>query len=329
MRRRLLILIPIAGLLGAPVGAAAQSVLAYAFNAQSKDVTIIDTATNASIATKPLGAAVKWLSNEQDFFDGRLAWTYEDLPDGAVDVIAIDLQEMKVVHRVRAGRGPAHSVILTPDKRRAIVNVAGDDKLVVVDTQTATIVKQVPVGKFPCDLDRTADGRLAYFPERDQDTVAAIDLQSFQVVKRVPLGEGTRPHMLRLSPDGRTVWVQNARENTNVILDAQTLDKLATIPVGKVPVTNAFTPDGRFGYITHFEDNFVSVVDTRSFKEVSRIKVAQGLAVITFRPDGKFAYVAAKEAHAVGVIDVAQQKLDRLIPAGKQPWGLIVYPEGR
>lgn len=329
MRRGLLILIPIAGLLLAPVATAEEPVLAYAFNAASKDVTIINTTTNAQIATKPLGAGVKWLSNEQDFFDGRLAWTYEDLADGAVDVIAIDLQKMQVVHRVRVGRGPAHSVILTPDKRRAIVNVAGDDKLVVVDTHTATIATQVPVGKFPCDLDRTADGRMAYFPERDQDTVAAIDLRTLQVVKRVPMGEGTRPHMLRVSPDGRTVWVQNARENTNVILDAQTLDKLATIPVGRVPVTNAFTPDGRFGYITHFEDNFVSVVDAHSFKEVTRIKVAQGLAVITFRPDGKFAYVAAKDAQAVGVIDVAQQKLDRFIPAGRQPWGLIVSPERR
>lgn len=326
MRQGLLILIPMAGLLWAPVGRAAEPVLAYAFNAASRDVTIINTATNAGIVTKPLGAAVKWLSNEQDFFDGRLVWTYEDLADGSVDVIAVDLQEMRVVYRVKAGRGPAHSVILTPDKRRAIINVAGDDKLVVVDTQTAAIAAQLPVGKFPCDLDRTADGRLAYFPERDQDTVAAIDLKTLQVVKRVPMGEGTRPHMLRVSPDGRTVWVQNARENTNVILDAQTLERLASIPVGRVPVTNAFTPDGRFGYITHFEDNFVSVVDTRSFKEVNRVKVAQGLAVITFRPDGKFAYVAAKGADAVGVIDVAQQKLVKLIRAGKQPWGLIISP---
>lgn len=310
-------------------GAAAQSaqpVLAYVFNVGSKDVTIIDTATHAKIRTKPLGASVRWLTPEQDFFDGRLVWTYEDLPDRTVDVIAIDLQKLAVVRRVRVGKGPAHSVVLTPDKRQAIVNLAGDDKLVAVDTRTGQIIREVAVGKFPCDLDRTTDGRFAYFPERDQDTVAMVDLGTFQVVKRVSMGEGARPHMLRVSPDGRFVWVQNARANTNVILDARTLEEVAVLPVGKAPVTNAFTPDGRFSYISHSADNFISVVDTQTFKEVSRIRVAEGLTVIAFRPDGKFAYVAATGVNGVGVIDVERQKLIKLIPAGKQPFGLIVAP---
>ena len=91
-------------------------------------------------------------------------------------------------------------------------------------------------------------------------------------------------------------------------------------------MTNAFTPDGRFSYISHSADNFISVVDTLTFKEVNRIRVAEGLTVIAFRPDGKFAYVAATGVNGVGVIDVERQKLVKLIPAGKQPWGLIVAP---
>lgn len=316
-------------LLSMPAVEAAQQVLVYAFNVGSKDVTVINATTNAKIATKRLGAAVKWLSNEQDFFDGRLAWTYEDLPDGTVDVIAIDLQKVEVVHRVRLGKGPAHSAILTPDRRQVIVNLAGENKLVVVDTRDGRVIKEVPVGKFPCDLDRTPDGRLAFFPERDQDTVAAIDLETFQVVKRAHMGEGAHPHMLRLSPDGRFVWVQNAGTNTNVILDARTMEQVAVQPMGRAPVTNAFTPDGRFSYIRHAQDNFISVVDTQTLKEVNRIRVTQGLAVITFRPDGKFAYVTAREANAIGVIDVEQQRLIKLIPAGKQPFGLIVVPAAR
>lgn len=308
-------------------GEAAEPVsLAYVFNVGSQDVTIINTATNAKIATRRLGAAVKWISNEQQFFDGQLVWTYEDQPDGSLDVIAIDLQKVEVVRRTHVGRGPGHSVVLTPDRHRAIVNAAGENKLVIIDTRSGRVVQEVPVGKFPCDLHRTHDGRVAFVPERDQDTVAAIDLQTLQVIKRVHLGAGAHPHMLRVSPDGRFVWVQNAHANTNVILDAKTLDQVAVLPVGKTPVTNAFTPDGRFGWISHAQDNFISVVDAQTFKEVNRIKVAQGLAVLAFRPDGKFAYVAAREAHAVGVIDVERQKLIKLIPAGQNPWGIITMP---
>ncbi len=39
--------------------------------------------------------------------------------------------------------------------------------------------------------------------------------------------------MLRVSPDGKEVWVQTADANTNVVLDASDLSVLATQPTGK------------------------------------------------------------------------------------------------
>ncbi len=316
------------GLVLSPGASGAQRTsLLYAFNVGSKDVSIINMDTNTSIGTKRLGAAVRWLSNEQDFFDGRLVWTYEDLDDGKVDALAIDLASMKVAKRIRLGTGPGFSVVLTPDRTRALADVAGDNKIAVIDTKTFKIVRYVPTGLYPCDLDRTTDGQFAYVPERDQNTVAMIDVRTLRIVKRFDMGKHTEPHMLRVAPDNKTVWVANGMANSLVVLDAKTLEPVAKIAMGKVPVTLAFTPDGQFAYISHFSDNFISVVDTRSFKEVSRIKIAQGLAVVTFRPDGKFAYVTAMNANAVAVIDTATRKVEKMIPTGRQPWGLLVFPQ--
>ncbi|MGQ0571632.1 MAG: YncE family protein [Armatimonadota bacterium] len=305
---------------------AARTSLLYAFNVGTKDVSVIDMETNAKVGTKTLGAAVRWLSNEQDFYDGRLVWTYEDRDDGKVDALAIDPAAMKVVRRIRLGTGPGFSVVLTPDRRLALADVAGDNRLAVIDTKSSKVVRQIPTGLFPCDLDRIADGRFAYVPERDQNTVAMIEMQSLRVVKRFDMGKHTEPHMLRVSPDNKTVWVMNGMANSLVVLDARTLEPIAKTAMGKVPVTLAFSPDSQFAYISHFSDNFISVVDTRTFKEVSRIKVAQGLAVVAFRPDGKFAYVTAMSANAVAVIDTATLKVVRKVPAGKEPWGLLVFP---
>lgn len=301
----------------------------YAFNVGSKDVSILDMKANAKTGTRKLGAAVRWLSNEQDSFDGRLVWTYEDLDDGKVDALAIDPADMKVARRIRLGTGPGFSVVLTSDRRLALADVAGDDKIAVIDTRTFKVVRYVSSGKFPCDLDRTTDGQAAYVPERDQNTVAMIDLRTFRIVKRYKMGDHTEPHMLRVSPDNKTVWVANAEENALVVLDARTLQPVAKVAMGRVPVTLAFSPDGQTAYVSHFSDNFVSVVDTRTYKELGRIKVAQGLAVVAFRPDGKFAYVAAREANAVAVIDTASRKVAKMIRAGQQPWGLLVYPAPR
>ncbi len=310
---------------GGAVGAERTSLL-YAFNVGSKDVSIIDMEANAKIGTKKLGAAVRWLSNEQDFFDGRLVWTYEDLEDGKVDALAIDPTAMKVVRRVHLGTGPGFSVVLTSDRRLALADVAGDDKIAVIDTKTFKVARYISSGKFPCDLDRTTDGQFAYVPERDQNTVAMIDMKTLRIIRRYKMGDHTEPHMLRVSPDNKTVWVANAEENALVVLDARTLQPVAKVAMGRVPVTLAFSPDGKSAYISHFSDNFVSIVDTGTYKERGRVKVAQGLAVVAFRPDGKFAYVAAKDANAIAVIDTSASKVVKMIPSAQEPWGLLVFP---
>ena len=298
-------------------------VYAYAFNAASKDVTIIDTATHEVVATRPLGASVRWLSNEQEFWDGKLIWTY-DVVAGTVELIAIDPARMQIAHRLAIGKGPAHSVMLSPDRRHVFVNAAGENIIAVVDRETLRLVREISTGAFPCDLDFSPDGTVAFFPERDQDTVAALDLQSFTITHRATFPAGSKPHMLRVAPDGATVWVQTARAGTNDVLETATLARRGTQQLGGVPVTMAWTPDGRFAYITHIGDNFVAVVDGATFSEVARIPVGQSLANVAFRPDGRYAYVTIIGENKVAVIDTRRLTVVKKIPVGSQPWGLVI-----
>src|SRR5579884_2701201 len=71
----------------------------YVFNVGSKDVSIIDSATNKVVTTRPLGAAVRWLSNEQRYWDGTRIWTY-DFPNNQLQAIAIDPKEVKVTKTI-------------------------------------------------------------------------------------------------------------------------------------------------------------------------------------------------------------------------------------
>ena len=94
--------------------------LGYAFNAKTQDVTLFDPVTRQVLATKPLGAVVRWLSNEQRFWDGRSIWTY-DFPDDRVRAIAIDPREVGVSRALpTGGAGPAHSLMLTPDRQDGV-----------------------------------------------------------------------------------------------------------------------------------------------------------------------------------------------------------------
>jgi YVTN family beta-propeller protein len=298
-------------------------VYAYVFNVGSKDVTVIDTATHEVVATRPLGVSVRWLSNEQDFWDGEQIWTY-DIVEGQVELIAIDPVRMTIARRLTIGKGPAHSVMLTPDRKYVMVNAAGDNVIAVVARATLKILRKIETGLFPCDLDFASDGAFAYFPERDQHTVATLDLSSFQITNRVSFPKGSKPHMLRVAPDDGSLWIQTAAGGTNDVLDPASLETRSSNKLGKVPVTTAWTPDGRQAYVTHIGDAFVSVMDARSFEELKRIPLGSGAANIGFRPDGRFAYVSLVSANKVAVIDTEKMEVVREIPTGTQPFGLIV-----
>ena len=123
--------------------------LGYVFNSKTQDVTLFDPLTRQVLATKPLGAVVRWLSNEQRFWDGQYIWTY-DFPDNAVRAIAVEPHAVTVARALpTGGQGPAHSLMLTPDDKTAWVNVAGGNYLAVLDLATGDVAAEVKTGKYP------------------------------------------------------------------------------------------------------------------------------------------------------------------------------------
>ena len=214
--------------------------------------------------------------------------------------------------------------MLLPDKKTAAINVAGDNVIAVIDVASSQIVRKVPTGKFPCDLHFTPDGRFAYTPERDGDTVTMFDTRTWEVVKSVNFAAGSQPFMLRVSPDGKEVWVQTGKIDQNVVLSADDLSTLATLPTGKGPVTNAWTPDDRYSVVTNSGDTFASVFDARTYKEVARLAVGQGGSNIGFTRDGSTGFMSVTGANSVAVIDMGKLSVVSQLKAGTQPQGLIV-----
>jgi YVTN family beta-propeller protein len=155
--------------------------------------------------------------------------------------------------------------------------------------------------------------------------VSKIDLATRTIVKRVDFPAGSKPYMLRVSPDGTVLWVQTASAMTNVVLDVETMKALHTEPTGKGPVQSAFGPlDGRYGLVTHLEESFVLVIDRATGKTVQRIDVGGPQANASFMPDGATAYVTLTKQNAVVAIDMAELAIVGTISAGGEPMGLVL-----
>ena len=151
-----------------------------------------------------------------------------------------------------------------------------------------------------------------------------LDTETLRIANRAEFPEGSRPWMLRVSPDGREVWVQTAT-GSNVVLDSQSLEMLHTEELGEQPVTVAFSPDSRYNLVTHFADDWVAVIDSRSGKLIKRLEVGQNGANVSFRPDGRFGYVAVTGENAVAVVEMESLEVETRLTVGEEPMGLIVF----
>lgn len=121
----------------------------YVFNVGSKDVTLIDVASRQVRETRPLGSSVRWLSNEQTYWDGARIWTY-DFPNDQVQAIAIDPKLVAVTKTIPGlGKGPGHSLVVLPDRKKAAINVAGDNLIAFLDLEHGQVDSTLTTGAFP------------------------------------------------------------------------------------------------------------------------------------------------------------------------------------
>ena len=135
--------------------------------------------------------------------------------------------------------------------------------------------------------------------------------------------------MLRVSPDGKVVWVQTAADHANVVLDAETMETVHREPVGRGPVQSAFGPEGgRYGLVTHLEETFVLVIARETGRAVERIEVGGPQANASFMPDGATAYVTVTGRNEVVAIDMDTLAVVGRIATGEEPMGLVVLDPG-
>ena len=144
-------------------------------------------------------------------------------------------------------------------------------------------------------------------------------------VTNVPAGRGAEG--FDISPDGKEIWVANARDATVTVIDAATRKATETFPI---PVKGAnrlkFTPDGKRVLISGLGarqgDSSLVVIDAATHKEVKQLNFGGGAAGILIAPDGSRAYVAVSSADKIAVVDLKTLEVTGQIDAGKQPDGL-------
>ncbi len=184
--------------------------------------------------------------------DGK--WlTVTGLARNQVDVY--DAASMTLAKRFPLSSMPSH-VAYAPDSSTAYVTLQGTNRLAAIDLRRLVVNWTAEVGATPAGV-LWLNGKLLV-ANMGSDHFAVVDPVDGRVETRVHTGRGA--HQLFLSPDGKTLWVNNRVDGTTVALDAKTYALIRSYRVPGGPDCIDFAFDGKL-WITQRFIQKVAVLD--------------------------------------------------------------------
>ena len=182
----------------------------YVANYGGDSVSVINTATNAVVATVSVGRRPSGVAVSPD--GSRV---YVPIEDSKVKVI--NTATNAVVATVGVGSYP-EGVAVSPDGSRVYVANYYDDSVSVINTATNAVVATVGVGSSPYGVAVSPDGSRVYVSNYYDDSVSVINTATNAVVATV--GVGSYPYGVAVGAGGSPVYVTNSEAASVSVLGA-------------------------------------------------------------------------------------------------------------
>jgi DNA-binding beta-propeller fold protein YncE len=262
----------------------------------------------------------------------------------------LDLENGSELARIEVGVGP-HEVAVSPDGALAVVANYGDrnpgNTLSVIDLTEREVIRTIDLGE-----NRRPHGIL-YIDEtnvlvttEDSRQLLKVNVETGEIVAAMETG-GAVGHMVAVSQDGSRAFVPHMYSDNVAVLDLESGERIALIPLGEQPEGIDSRPGHPEIWITNRAGNTVSVLHAQTLEVIETIACADFPIRLKFTPDGKYALVSnarsgdvavfdadeRKEAHRIAMLaESVADKDERLF--GEQfgdsptPVGIVVHPDG-
>src|SRR5438067_6164708 len=277
--------------------AEAPSYFVYVSNERSGDVTVIDGATDAVIATFPVGKRPRGIHATPD--GKRLFVTLSGSP--------------RMAPGVDENRAPA-------DKTA--------DGLGVIDVAARKLIDRWHVGSDPEQFAISRNGKFAFIANEDDASASTINLDSGQSRGQIKVSE--EPEGVSVNPQNGDVYVTCEEKGEVFAIDPDQQRVIAKIETGGRPRSVVFLPDGSRAYVASENGVYVAEIDAKSHKLLSKIQLPTGSLPMgtAISKDGKELYVSTGRGNAVAIIDTEKNAVATTIPVGNRAWGIALDPSG-
>ena len=176
-----------------------------------------------------------------------------------------------------------------------------------------------------------------FVSNEDAGTVSVIDARSHETLATIPVGK--RPRGLRVSPDGRTLYVAlsgspkggpgvdesklpppDRRADGIGVVDLARHELVATIPSGPDPESFDLVGD-RLLVVSNEDASTATIVDLRARAIRTTVPVGGEPEGVQTAPDGTV-WVTSEADNSVAVVDPIRAKVIATIPTGLRPRGI-------
>jgi len=207
--------------------------------------------------------------------------------------------------------------------RVVVVPLSANDALAILDADSGSLLKTVPLGVLPVAAVVNTDGSVAYVTNLGGPKPGPRDRAARQCCD--PFAE-----LVRVDPRG----IAQPGSVTRVDLVTGTVTKV--IPVGRHPTGIAWDEQGARLYVANGNSDAVSIIDTRRDAVVRTLTIAPfretriGLAptAVALSPDATTLFVTLGGANAVAAYGLPGGQLKGLVPTGWYPTSIDVSADG-
>jgi DNA-binding beta-propeller fold protein YncE len=286
-------------------------------------VTVIDQHTHRIVRVIRTGELSQHVNPSYD-----LKTLYVDA-SAANQLVAINPRTARVERRYAVSR--PYNLYFTPDGRQGIVMVEQYNELKFVNPHTFRVRDTLhPRGcNGPNHADFSGNGRFFVVTCEFSGTLLKVSTLTHKVLGRLDLGNASMPQDVRISPDGRTFFVAEMGRDRVIVVNAQSLRRVATISTPSMPHGLLPSRDGRFLYVTDRGAGKVSVVSfaKRAIVDTWVIPGGGSPDMGGVSADGRVLWVSGRYNGVVYGFNTSSGRLVARIHVGGSPHGLAVWPQ--
>ena len=221
-----------------------------------------------------------------------------------------------------------NSLAVSPDEGTAVVSDSREQSLLVYNLKKRTLRKKIKGFVTPRNIVFVNGGSEFVVSDSTLGTLRFYSMKTLKLIDEVVIGPGA--FGTAVSPDGRTMYVNNQAQSTVTIVDLVTRKPTSVITGFAQPRQGiVVSPDGAYVYVTNFLGDKVSVVDTAAKRIVREITGFSKIRAISVTPDGGTLYAANSGRNSISAVVISQGKIVDEIQVGQDPYGAALSPDGK